>query len=235
MPPLAAGQLPGTLSHAIELTKPQMKDSAGAPDEGSASLLKFWLAKNYPWTQLEATQLQVTATFLATPEPGRGQRICGAGVVQQFTKTTQAAPHEYEGVLATKEGELLSYGAVADVTGIALNGQARFCGIASGVQTMADGKRAARVVGMFDTPANRGGTGGGGFGSLKACCQALQQNSVSMPPPQNLYAASAASYCLATVASISSPQQKDAMLAGIRGALRGAPMPSVCHLGLRRK
>jgi hypothetical protein len=230
--PLAPGQLPASLGQAIDLTRPQMKDSTTTPDDGSATLLKYWLAKAYPWAQLEAVPLQTAAAFLAAPDTGRGKRICGAGLVQTFAKTTTAAPHEYEGTLATAEGEILSYGAVADVAGVAPNAKARFCGISSGIQTITNPAgaqvRAIRVVGMFDTPANRGG-GGGGFSSLRACCMALQQNSKSMPPPNNLYAASAATYCLATVASISNPQQKDAMLAGIRSALRGAPMPSVCR------
>lgn len=64
---------------------------------------------------------------------------------------------------------------------------------------------------------------------LRACCAALSQNASSMPPPQSLYAANAAGLCTATVASINSPSQKDAMLASIRTALRGSPMPAQCR------
>ena len=66
-------------------------------------------------------------------------------------------------------------------------------------------------------------------GGLRACCNALAGNAASMPPPQNMYAANAAAYCQAMVASINSPGQKDAMIAGIRGALRGATLPAACH------
>ena len=64
---------------------------------------------------------------------------------------------------------------------------------------------------------------------LRACCAALAQNAASMPPPQNMYAASAASYCQAAVASVNTPGQKDALIAGIRGAMRGAAVPAACH------
>jgi hypothetical protein len=227
------GTAPNSLSEAILVTKPQMKDSTAAPDEGSAGLLKYWLAKMYPWAQLDGTPIVTAAAFLAAPDSARGQRVCSAGQVQQFSKTTTAAPNEYEGTLATKEGEVLSFGAVGDATGIGPNAPARFCGIASGVETLAtpDGKqvRAIRVVGYFDTPANRGGGGGGQFASLAACCAALKQNAASMPPPQNMYAAAAAQYCSGMVATASNPAAKDAAIASIRGMLRGVPMPGVCH------
>jgi hypothetical protein len=64
---------------------------------------------------------------------------------------------------------------------------------------------------------------------LRACCAALQGNAASMPPPQNMYAAAAASYCQATVNSVNTPGQKDALIAGIRNALRGAAVPGACH------
>lgn len=64
---------------------------------------------------------------------------------------------------------------------------------------------------------------------MKACCAALQANAASMPVPQNMYAAAAAQYCLAGVASLSSPAQKDQLIAGIRNALRGASLPAACH------
>lgn len=223
------GTTPTFLAQAIEGARPQMADTTGVPDEGGNTLLKWWLEKSYPWAQLDGIPQTQAAAFLANPAGERGKRICAAGTVQSINKKTAAPPHHHEGVLATKEGETIAYDAVLDVTGIAANGQGRFCGIATGVITQADGKRAVRLVGMFDTPANRGGGGGGGFGNLGACCQALAQNAVSMPPPQNLYAANAAAYCKGAVASISSPAQKDAVLAGIRGALKGVPMPAVCR------
>jgi hypothetical protein len=235
VPPTGAGDAsaPATLAQAIEAARPQMKDSSGAPDDGSATLLRFWLAKTYPWAQMEAVAESQPAAFLAGPDALRGRRVCGTGTIKPYAKVSPA-PAQSDGMLTTKTGDVLSFSSVGDTTGIAENGQGRFCGIASGVLSTAgaDGKpvRAVRVVGYFDTPANHAATGGGGqFASLRACCQALQQNSASMPPPQNLYAAGAASYCLATVASISNPAQKDAMLAGIRGALKGVPMPAACH------
>lgn len=229
--PPAPGQAPSTLGEAIMFAKPQMRDSTGSPDEGSATLLKYWLDKKYAWAQLEAVPPTTEAAFLANPDAERGKRICTTGVVQQISQANPNPP-QHEGLITAQTGESVSFGAVGDVTGIKQGGPGKFCGIASGIQNMTtpDGRqvRAIRCVGMFDTPANRGG-GGGGFGSLRACCQALQQNSVSMPPPQNMYAAAAAQYCFASVAAISSPQQKDALLAGIRGALRGASMPGSCR------
>lgn len=228
----APGQAPNTLGEAIMFAKPQMRDSTGAPDEGSNTLLNYWKDKKYAWAQLEAVPPTTEAAFLANPDAERGKRICSPGTVQQLNKTNPTPP-VHEGMLTTQANETVSFGAVGDVTGIRQGGPGKFCGIATGIQntTGANGAqvRAIRSVGMFDTPANRGG-GGGGFGSLRACCQALQQNSVSMPPPQNMYAAAAAQYCFASVAAVSSPQQKDAMIAGIRGALRGAAMPGACRL-----
>jgi hypothetical protein len=64
---------------------------------------------------------------------------------------------------------------------------------------------------------------------LKACCVALQANAASMPPPQNLYAQAAAQYCLAAVASVNSPTQKDQVLAGIRNTLKGGTLPANCR------
>jgi hypothetical protein len=63
---------------------------------------------------------------------------------------------------------------------------------------------------------------------LRACCAALAQNAASMPPPQNLYAASAASYCQAAIASAGTSGAAG-VLAGIRSALKGAAMPAACH------
>ena len=227
----APGQAPHTLSEAITVARPQMKDSTGAADEGATTLMNYWLQKNYPWAQLEAIPQTTGAAFLANPEAERGKRICGAGNIQTFSKISDT-PKQHEATIASPEG-VLAVGAVGDVTGMKQGGTGRFCGIASGIQSMtgADGSavRAIRTTGYFDTPANRGGGGGGSFGNLKACCQALAQNGVSMPPPNNIYAAAAASYCNASVSAISSPAQKDAVLAGIRGALRGAPMPAVCR------
>lgn len=229
--PPAPGQAPSTLGEAIMFAKPQMRESTGSPDEGSATLLKYWLDKKYSWAQLEAVPPTTEAAFLANPANERGKRICSTGTVQQINKVNPTPP-QHEGLLTTQASENVSFGAVGDVTGIKQGGPGKFCGIATGIQDMTSPSgqpiRAIRSVGMFDTPANRGG-GGGGFGSLRACCQALQQNSVSMPPPQNMYAAAAAQYCFASVAAISSPQQKDALLAGVRGALRGAPLPGACR------
>jgi hypothetical protein len=225
----APGQAPGTLQEAIGIAKPMMKDSSGGPDEGATTLMNYWLQKNYKWSELEAVAQTTGAAFLGSPDAVRGQRICGAGAIQTFSKVSDT-PKQHEATIATPEG-VLAVGAVMDVTGMKQGGNGRFCGVASGIQTMTDASgaqvRAIRLTGMFDTPANRGATGGGGGpGNLKACCQALQQNSVSMPPPNNVYAAAAANYCFGVVATAAS---KDAAVASIRGMLRGAPLPSVCR------
>lgn len=62
--------------------------------------------------------------------------------------------------------------------------------------------------------------------SLKACCAALQQNSKSAPPPQNAYMSQAAAVCYSMVAS---GQGSGTALGAIRGALKGAGMPSSCQ------
>lgn len=225
----APGQAPGTLQEAIGIARPQMADSTGGPDGGATTLMNYWLQKSYPWAQLEAVPQTTGAAFLAAPDAERGKRICGQGNITAFSKISDT-PKQHEATLTTTEGTL-AVGAVMDVTGMKQGGAGRFCGIATGVQSMTDASgaqvRAIRLTGMFDTPANRGGGGpGGGPGNLRACCQALQQNSVSMPPPNNIYAAAAANYCFGVAASANS---KDASLAAIRGMMRGAPMPAVCR------
>lgn len=228
----APGQSPNTLTEAIGVSKPQMADSTGSPDQGSETLITYWLAKNYPWAQLEQQPESPAPTFVTSAATERGKRVCGSGTVQTLSKVNTTPPNRHEGTLLTKEGQVLSVGAVGDVTGIAPTRPARFCGIASGLQSMtgADGKpvQAIRTVGYFDTPANRGGNPNQ-FASLRACCAALQQNAASMPPPNSMYALSAAQYCHASVAAVGNPQQKDAMIAALRGYLRGAPMPAACR------
>jgi len=227
------GQSPSTLAEAILHTRPQMADSVGAPDAGSVALGRYWAEKKYPWAQLEAVTATTPVALLTSTDAERGKRLCEGGMVQQFASTGAAPNNQYEALLATKEGTLLSIGAVGDATGIKQGAAAKFCGIASGVQTIAtpDGKqsKALRLTGYFDTPANHGGGGGGQFASLRACCQALSQNAASMPPPQGMYALAAANYCHGSVAAISSPQQKDAMVSTLRGMLKGAALPAACR------
>lgn len=78
-----------------------------------------------------------------------------------------------------------------------------------------------------DADASKGG-GGASFSGLRACCAALQSNAASAPPPQNMWMTGAAQYCNATVGSLSSPTQKDAMLAQLRTMLRGSALPASC-------
>lgn len=98
----------------------------------------------------------------------------------------------------------------------------------------------AGVVDLVVPPEDAGGdadadadakpaTGGGeNIGNLRACCNALQANAASAPPPQNVWMGAAAQYCSATAASINSPTQKDAMLASLRKMLRGGALPGAC-------
>jgi hypothetical protein len=67
-------------------------------------------------------------------------------------------------------------------------------------------------------------TGVGGS-SLRACCAALRSNAASMPPPNNAYALAAAAYCDSAVAS---GQDRNAIVQGIRSALRSSSMPGSC-------
>ena len=71
-------------------------------------------------------------------------------------------------------------------------------------------------------------TGGGGAPDtlgLRACCNALQQNAASMPPPQNMYAMQAAVLCQSLAAQ---GQTKAGALGSILGALKGAGAPAAC-------
>jgi len=62
--------------------------------------------------------------------------------------------------------------------------------------------------------------------SFKACCDALQQNAASAPEPTATYMKQAAATCSALVAS---GQQGGTIIAAIRGALGGAPLPGPCR------
>ncbi len=62
--------------------------------------------------------------------------------------------------------------------------------------------------------------------SLKACCSALAQNAASAPPPTNAYMLQAAAACNAAVAQ---GKSSGSVLAVVRGALKGAGMPSACR------
>jgi hypothetical protein len=63
-------------------------------------------------------------------------------------------------------------------------------------------------------------------GSLKACCQALQQNSASAPEPNATYMKQAAATCF-SMAGTGAGQAT--ILTAIAGALRGAGMPAACR------
>ncbi len=82
----------------------------------------------------------------------------------------------------------------------------------AGVDADADAKK---VVGK-GTPAP----------SLKACCNALAQNAASAPPPNNVYMTQAAAVCHSMVAQ---GQGSGTILGAVRGALKGAGMPSACR------
>ena len=65
---------------------------------------------------------------------------------------------------------------------------------------------------------------------LKACCAAIKQNAASMPPPNNIYAESAAAVCQGLVAATASGAvSKTVALSQINAALKGAGMPPACR------
>ncbi|HEU4407818.1 MAG TPA: acyltransferase [Polyangiaceae bacterium] len=91
----------------------------------------------------------------------------------------------------------------------------------------------ATIIPVEVPPADSGAAGAGGApkaspgggSSLRACCAALRANAASMPPPNNGYALAAAAYCDSAVAS---GQDRNAIVQGVRGALKGANMPAAC-------
>ena len=62
--------------------------------------------------------------------------------------------------------------------------------------------------------------------SLKACCDALQQNAASAPEPTATYMKQAAATCSALV---SAKQEQGTITAAIRGALDGTALPDPCR------
>ncbi len=72
-------------------------------------------------------------------------------------------------------------------------------------------------------PVKKGG-GGGGM-SLAKCCAALASNAALAPSPNKEYLTAAAQACSIAVGA---GQSNAAVLAAVRGALRGAGMPASC-------
>lgn len=87
-----------------------------------------------------------------------------------------------------------------------------------------DGGDMANVFGSMRSIAKAAGGGGGGDG-IAACCAALRQNAGSAPPDQKNSLLQAAAICDGLR---NSPQGKAALVA-VRGALRGANLPSSCR------
>lgn len=88
----------------------------------------------------------------------------------------------------------------------------------------------APIVEPPPSASNEAGAGGApkvgpAPSSLKACCVALRGNAASMPPPNNAYALAAAAYCDSAVAS---GQDRNAIVQGVRQALKGASVPTAC-------
>lgn len=61
--------------------------------------------------------------------------------------------------------------------------------------------------------------------SMRACCTALAQNAENAPEPTKTYMKLAAASCHAAVAQ---GKDKNAIIAIVSGALRGAGMPAAC-------
>lgn len=60
---------------------------------------------------------------------------------------------------------------------------------------------------------------------LRACCNALAQNAMSLPPPQNVYAQQAAALC----SSLAASGQSKAALGPVLGMLKGIAPPAACR------
>jgi hypothetical protein len=79
-----------------------------------------------------------------------------------------------------------------------------------------------KVVPHVSAPADVAG--------LRACCQALQQNAASMPPPTNTYALQAAQVCSSLVSALAAgATTKAGAMGSIAGILKGANLPPACR------
>lgn len=63
---------------------------------------------------------------------------------------------------------------------------------------------------------------------LRACCVALRSDSATAVSPHNVWLMAAANHCNAGLGAIRSPAQQEAVVNGVRNALRGAPVPEAC-------
>lgn len=64
--------------------------------------------------------------------------------------------------------------------------------------------------------------------ALQACCESLRDESTRTRAPQNVWLMGAANYCNAGLSNLRAPGQLQAMVVGIRGALRNSPIPEAC-------
>lgn len=71
------------LQDAIDVARPQMTNSVGRIDSGSA-LLALWAAGNLTWDALEAVPATSAAMFHKDPESERGKRLCLNGTIAEI-------------------------------------------------------------------------------------------------------------------------------------------------------
>jgi hypothetical protein len=72
-----------TLDDAIAVARPQMVNTVGRVDTGSA-LLAVWAAGHLTWEMLEAAPTTTAAMFHKDPESERGKRLCINGTIVEI-------------------------------------------------------------------------------------------------------------------------------------------------------
>jgi len=216
----------------------------------------MWAIERLRWSELQALPETTVAKAKKDSDAERGKRLCMSGTIVEIATEKVDTKKIYNGRLFDVAMSVITFHAVGSSGELVEHSTARFCGVFTGVNAYPNSgggtTHAVRAVGMFDLPENRKRLEIGAIveqsgkpstgaraasltnqnpqpsNALKSCCAALKNSAATMDPPKNVYAENAAAYCNASVGSINTPGQRDAFFASIRGALRGADMPTQC-------
>lgn len=132
------------------------------PDEASqgTDLLGLWAREHLTWSDVKVRRDETTiARTRKDPDRERGKRMCPVGKIIQIAIESTGRGHESRGVLMTPLDEHVSFVAVGSAKGLVRRGNARFCGIVTGVlnyENRGGGTtHSVQMVGVFELPSNR--------------------------------------------------------------------------------
>lgn len=148
-----------TLSDALAITLPEMKDTTDDTSLGALGL-SMWSASHLRFADVAVRHNETSAKLiLKDSDRERGKRMCARGVIVQIEKVDIGDASIFNGLLMKYSGTVISFLAAGDTGDLVENSRARFCGISTGRYTYSNSgggtTHAIQLVGMFDLPANR--------------------------------------------------------------------------------